>query len=423
MTPREQTERALIGCVLIEPELAAELRAEWFDDLRLAEILNLTTGLLGSGKAIGAATLVHQGADFGLIREAEEQCHSAANFQYWRDDLIAAAERSRLLKAAQHFISLLPSCNGELRTHIAALENALAKPMAAENKTLTPKDCADGLINHLETRFNLQGKRSGLETGFVDLDRISDGLQFGEVTILAARPSVGKTAIACNLVERVCLRDKIPTLFLSLEMSAPALCRRLLSGVESIAMQDLKSGRLSELDMAKVAKFNETLKASPLYIRESFGGMSAQEAASLIRRGVARKGIKLVVLDYLQKLKPGSKHEKRTYEIAETSAVMVEAVKQSGVAFVCLAQLNRENEKDKGRTPRLSDLADSGQIERDADNVFLLHRKRGDNPHEAQLIVAKQRDGETGLINLFFEGKYCKFHSEEKHPVQEPHND
>lgn len=421
MTQREQTEFALIGCVLAKPDLASDLKTEWFDDLRLGAVLATVNRMAKDGEPIDPATVLQSmpGQDaMVLIESAQEQCHSPANFSYWRDIIVELSEKSRLQAAAMKFLAQLPEANGDLRTHISALENSLCRPIGSESRTLLPKDCAEGLAQNLETRFNLQGKKSGLETGFKDLDKLTDGLQFGEVSVLAARPSVGKTAMACNMAARICLQDKVPTLFLSLEMSAAALCRRLLSCVESLNMADLKSGRLSQDDFVKIAAFDRLLKASPIYIRESFGGMSGSEAAALIRRGVARKGVRLVVLDYLQKLKPDSKHEKRTYEIADTSASLVSAVRDTGVAFLCLAQLNRESEREKGRSPRISDLADSGQIERDADNVFLMHRNK-EHPEAAQIIVGKQRDGETGTAHLYFQGKYCRFADASNQPEPE----
>lgn len=415
MTPdRHQAELALIGCVIEKPELSIMVKSEWLEDLRLGELLLKIVALDREGVSIDAATIVSRGGDYALVMDCQAQCPSPASFPYWLEIIVELAEKDRLRNAAQHFLAVLPNSNGSLQTIISQMENALGKPIGSQSKTLTPKDCADGLHNHLEARFNLQGKRSGLQTGFERLDYYTDGLQFGEVTVLAARPSIGKTAIACNIVERVCLRDRLPTLFLSLEMSSPALCRRLLSAYERVPMENLKSGKLCEDDFVRISRFNKLLRESPLYIREAFGGMSGGEAAAIIRRGVRRKGIKFVVLDYLQKLKADAKHEKRTYEVAEASGVMVNAVKETGVAFLCLAQLNRESEKEKGRMPRISDLADSGQIERDADNVLLLHRNRDKTPNEAALIVGKQRDGETGCVSLYFDGKFCRFSTMER---------
>lgn len=429
MTALEQAEQALFGCLLEDSALSSEIMADWFDDKRIAHLVGISDRLVSAGSPLDISTVIQAAGNsdlLPLLLDCQSQCHSAANFAYWRDIVTDHAARARLAAAAQEFILRLPEANGDLRGHISRLETALAAPIKNERRTLMPKEIALGLSEHLEGRFNLQGRRSGLVTGFSQLDRLLDGLQFGEFTILGARPGTGKTALACNIVERVCLRDKIPTLFLSLEMSAAALSRRLLASHQSIGIFELKSGRLSAADFVKISAFDSLLKKSSLFIREAFGGMTAGEAASLIRRGTARHGVKLVVIDYLQKFKADHAHEKRTYEIAESSSTLVDAVKQSGVACLCLAQLNRESEKDKGRAPRLNDLADSGKIEQDADTVLLLNRNREEEPHRAVLIVAKQRDGETGIVRLHFTGEFCRFNDELPDAPdggKPPHND
>lgn len=413
MTELEQTERALVGCVLEQPDLAASLKAEWFDDLRLGHLLLVMVGLLEKGCPIDHSTVLHASGGNEeaklLILEAQAECHSAYNFPYWLEIIVQSAEKKRLKSAVDRFSLALPTANGDLAVHVAELENALSQTLTQNSSALSSQQCAAGLIDHLEQRMELRGALSGLDTGFADLNYKTSGFQFGEVTVLASRPSIGKTAIACNMVDKVCLMNGIPTLVLSLEMSATALCRRLLSSRMTVPMNTLKSGSYTNDDQRKFAIFNATLNKSPLFIQESFGSMGASEAAAMIRRHVKRHKVRFVVLDYLQKLKSDHKHEKRTYEVAEASGVLTAAVRETGVAFLCLAQLNRESERDKGRHPRLSDLADSGQIERDADNVLLLHRDRTDQQKPAQLIIAKQRDGEVGMIPLHFDGRYCRF--------------
>jgi replicative DNA helicase len=144
-----------------------------------------------------------------------------------------------------------------------------------------------------------------------------------------------------------------------------------------------------------------------MFIVDGIDGMGIRQLCTRVRRHVLKYGIKLVVIDYLQKVRPSERHEKRTYEIGEISSRLKALAVETNVAMLTMAQLNRENTKDKGRPPRLSDLADSGQIERDADLVGLIHRSGSD----AKLLIAKQRDGETGIINLNFEGTYCRFTS------------
>lgn len=304
--------------------------------------------------------------------------------------------------------SLIGGKDDPLRT-IDQVEQALARIREnadPETPAYGPVQLADKLRDYLEWRFNLQGKRSGFETGFYNFDRLTDGLQKGEQTIIAARPSIGKTAIALNIVEKVCFGQGIPTLFMSLEMSAEALTRRLLSGMKGIPMNSLKSGTFTEPDFKGFTAFLVQLKHSQLYIVDAVSGMSGNQVKSAIKWMHRKHGVQLVVVDYLQKIKANEKHEKRTYEVAEISGMLKGLAVSTGAAFLTLAQLNREPDKDKRqRPPRISDLADSGQIERDADTIGLLHR----NDHEANLAIAKQRDGETGLVQLYFDGEHCRF--------------
>ena len=422
MNELAQSERAIVGCLMLSPELSGEVKAGWFDDLRLGAMVERIAGLLDEGRPVDFSTLytlAKRDDSRALLTECQEACHSAANFAYWLETVTAAYERRRLNAAGQAFIAKLASANSNLLEVVGELEFALATPAPGKSATLDGKESAQKLAAHLEARYNLAGKKSGLVTGFRLLDHVTDGLQFGEMTLLGARPSVGKTAIGLNLVEKICLRDKIPTLIISMEMSAEALTRRLLSSAKGITINALKAGTANSGELARIAAFYSELKNAPLYIHESCGGMGALEAAGLIRRNAKRHGVRFVLLDYLQKLRADSKQEKRTYEIAESSGTLRRAIVQSGAACLILAQLNRESEKDKGRAPRLSDLADSGQIERDADNVFLLHRDRAKDSFNAALFIAKQRDGETGNIELRFDGKFCRFNEVDNRPRPE----
>ena len=185
-------------------------------------------------------------------------------------------------------------------------------------------------------------------------------------------------------------------------------------------MGTIKAGTFSEQDFARFAAFKTLMKKSPLFILEAVGGIDSSRLSATVRRMVRQHGIKFVVVDYLQKIKASSKQEKRTYEVAEVSGALKSLAVKTGAAVLALAQLNRESEKDKGRSPRLTDLADSGQIERDGDCIALLHRDRDPNKqHEAVLYVAKQRDGEVGPVSLTFDGSRCKF----TNPVNRPETD
>ena len=281
--------------------------------------------------------------------------------------------------------------------------------------------CAQSLeqfIKSAEKAHQLQGKPSGVATRWRQINRMTGGMQYGEQTIIAARPSIGKTAIGMNIVHQACILDKVPTLVVSLEMTPAALQRRLIADEASVPISAIRDGACNEGDFKRIMAAQVKIRKAPMWFIDGTNGISASKLAAEVMRFSSNFGIRLVVIDYLQKVLPDERHEKRTYEVASVSGKLRAAAVQSKVAMVTLAQLNREAESDKGRKPRISDLADSGQIERDADCIIMIHRERsGEDTHTTELIIGKQRDGETGSAMVHFDGKFCRF-SDTTHEVQ-----
>ena len=283
---------------------------------------------------------------------------------------------------------------------------------------LTGKRLVASLIDDVQERYdrNKSGRISGISTGFRELDSLTGGLQFGELAIIGARPSAGTSALMVNIVVNACIRDGVPTTILSLEMSVAALARRMASDSGNIPAGHLKNGTMTEPDFKALTVFNGRLGKAPLTIHDSRDLQSIDAALAEMRRNVD-KGVRLFCIDYIQKLKPSGTHEKRTYEVGEVSNLLQNFAQNHKVAVLCLAQLNRAPDQDKGRKPRLSDLADSAQLERDGDLIALIHRPRfgtdrNGDPIEgtkAALLVAKSRDGEIGEIPLRFNGAFCRF--------------
>jgi replicative DNA helicase len=174
-------------------------------------------------------------------------------------------------------------------------------------------------------------------------------------------------------------------------------------------MQAIKTGELSDIHMGRMSQAIKLISSKPLHFLDLSANAKIGTIIAAIRRASRKHGVRLVILDYLQKVRASGKHEKRTYEVAEVSGALKACAVATNTAMLCLAQLNRESEKEKGRKPRLSDLADSGQIERDADTVLLLDRERTEAKGEATLAIAKQRDGECGFVTMWYEGAYCRF--------------
>lgn len=344
-------------------------------------------------------------ADFYGAQDA----HPKWTLQNRLETVLDMFRRRQAMLAADALLTGAERLETPLADSMAEFDEFLDKAQTNAPPILDGKATAQAVSEDLERRFGLQGALSGISTGIEGLDKITDGIQLGEVWIIGARPSVGKTALSLNIADHISLTLGIPTLFVSLEMSGLALGRRLASMRAEVNGNAIRSGQFTENDFKRLTTFSAKLAASPLKILDSPGGIRINQLCHSIRAAIKRWGIKVVFLDYIQKIRPDSKGEKRTYEIGDTSAQLVELVKRENVNLFALAQLNRESEKERGREPRLSDLADSKSIEADADFVGLLNRPIDGDERKAHLRVAKQRDGERGVIPLVYHGWHCRF--------------
>ncbi len=417
-----QAELGLIGCCLLgglETTCsmldAVSLDCLYFDDTRLAfELLRV---LVSQGSAVDEITLAgawdrqpnNQLSMKDVICSATVPPSHAAleHFTTWVLDIAA---RRRLFHAANEVLCHVNDKTRPVIEIVSKAESLLFDNAPNLPRSVNAKECASMLIDDVEHRWRHQGETTGILTGLLDFDKLLDGLQLGEQTVIAARPSQGKTSLGLCAFARAALDNKVPAMFVSLEMGVKALLRRLASIHCRIDMTSLRRGTLGQLDMAKLAGFSKLLANSPSVIVDAVNGGTDLEIASSIRRAVRRFGIKLVVIDYLQKIRPSGRHEKRTYEVAEVSSTLKGIANHCQVALLTLAQLKRDAE---GRLPCLSDLADSDQIQRDADVVGLLHRESGkdhdENSGTAKLLIAKNRDGALGIMDLVFVGRYCRF--------------
>lgn len=344
------------------------------------------------------------------ILRSVDKIPSAANLSIYVSEIVESWRKRRLIEACSMVLSRAQNDRENVDKIVADADAILQSEEIKSVETVNAKEASQRMIDDLERRFNLQGKLSGVPSGFHKLDYKTDGFQYGEQTVIGARPSAGKTAIALCFAAHAAFELNIPTLFVSLEMSVSSLMRRFLSLRSELSMSEIRRGTYSEQDFRKITAFRIFVDKSPLKIVNAVGGIGINALCAAIRRRCRKDGTKLVIIDYLQKIKPSEKQEKRTYEVAEVSTALKSVAVTTGCALVTLAQLNRDSEKDKSpRPPRLSDLADSGQIERDADTVALIHRDRNDASGHTDLIIAKQRDGETGVVPLVFNGTLCRF--------------
>lgn len=420
-------ERAVLGCCLLDPrkidEVTEKLNPKAFYDTRTRQIFEAISAMHHEGKPIEVGSLFQQLAD--------QKREIPLDFTVTLPDTVPSAENVghyvEIVRSKWLLRRLINVCSTAIdRAHsdavpealIGQVETAVASIPTDDSCTYDNIEMSDRLLKTMESRFDMhnKGQHSGLLTGFWGFDRYTDGLQFGEMAIIAARPSIGKTALALNIVDKICFTDEVPTVFVTYEMSAEALIRRLFAAHQSVHMKTIRTGALTERDMMALGTFHSIVKKRPLHIVDAVSGLDANQLCAKLRRLVRKHGIKLVVVDYLQKIKAPRSHEKRTYEVAQASEIVKAFAVHSGVALLMLAQMNRESEKERGkgppRLPRLTDIGDSGAIERDGDTIGLLHRER--DKSETVLFIAKQRDGELGTVHLNFVGKHGRFENPPK---------
>lgn len=267
-------------------------------------------------------------------------------------------------------------------------------------------------FNRIDERLKKKGEVTGITTGFTDLDQQTTGFQPTELIILAARPSMGKTALVCNIADAVARRSGEGVLLFSLEQSNLELAERFLALTARINGHDLRAGNLTEEEHDQLVQASDEISRLPLFIDDKPGRTMSQVAA-IARRQHRKSPLGLIIIDYLQLIEPEEKGAPREQQIAQISRRLKFLAKDLRVPVVALAQLNRGVELREDKRPRLADLRESGAIEQDADMVMFLHRPDAydpeDRPGEAELIVAKHRSGPTGIVKLTWRREYMRF--------------
>ncbi len=269
------------------------------------------------------------------------------------------------------------------------------------------------VVERIDTLYHQEGSVTGLSTGFTDFDQMTSGLQEGDLVIVAARPSMGKTTFAMNLAEHASLKGGAPVAVFSMEMPGDALTMRMLSSLGRVELQRLRTGRLDDDDWPRLTSTMSILNHAQLFIDDS-PGLSPQEMRSRARRLKREQGLGLIVVDYLQLMQLPGFSENRTAEISQISRGLKAMAKELEVPVVALSQLNRSLEQRPSKRPVMSDLRESGAIEQDADVIVFIYRDEvynEDSPDKgsAEIIIGKQRNGPIGTCRLTFLGQYTRF--------------
>lgn len=287
------------------------------------------------------------------------------------------------------------------------------------------KDILHIAMDRIDARMKGEHTAGGVDSGFTDLDRLTGGLHNSELIVLAARPSMGKTALAMNIAEHVSMRGEAPTLFVSLEMSAIELADRLLCSVARVNSHRLRNGTLSQEDRHRLVEYSAKISRASLYVDDSPARTVTEIAAAARRiRRREKKGLGLIVIDYLQLIEPDNSKDPRQEQVAKITRRLKGLAREMNVPVLCLAQLNRQAEVSKDNRPKLSHLRESGAIEQDADVVMFVHREsyyqrgeeRDQNAEEAELIIAKQRNGPIDDVQVRWIRDFTRF--EDKAPLR-----
>jgi replicative DNA helicase len=271
-----------------------------------------------------------------------------------------------------------------------------------------------GALERIEELYNTGGDITGLTTGFIDLDRMTSGLQSSDLVIVAGRPSMGKTSFAMNLVENAALASDRPIMIFSMEMPAEQLVIRMLSSLGRIDQSRVRTGKLEQDDWPKLSSATEKLKDTQIFIDDT-PALTPTELRSRVRRLVREQGdLGMIMVDYLQLMRVAGSSEGRTAEISEISRSLKALAKEFKVPVVALSQLNRALEQRPNKRPVNSDLRESGAIEQDADVIMFIYRDEVYNEDSsdqgvAEIIIGKQRNGPIGTCRLSFQGQFTRF--------------
>ncbi len=427
-----EAEQAVLGAIIFNnhtmTDIAGILTPNSFHEESHRHIFRAMLELVDANQPIDEIILGDQLKEFGKLEDIGGYAYlaelvdcvpSSGNIVYYakiiqehallRDLITTTSDINRKSRDPQQSISEL----------LAEAENKITEiaTRTSEKNYSHIKDILLTNFDKLEEISKTKSEITGLPTGFMDLDRITSGLQASDLIILAARPSMGKTALALNIASYVAIRNESQgaVLMFSLEMSKEQLTMRMLTSESRIDSHKMRTGNLEQEDWDKLAKATDRLSVAPMYINDT-SNITPYEVATICKQldKELEHGVSLIILDYLQLMQGNRKTNSREQEIAEISRALKGLAKDLNVPVIALSQLNRALENRSDKRPQLSDLRESGSIEQDADIIFFIYRDEVYNEDSekkgiAEIIIAKHRNGPTGMIELVFTGKHTKF--------------
>ncbi len=427
---RIDAEESLLGSILLDNkslfDIIEFLTPEDFYKTSHQKIFSATLELFNKNEPVDLITLTN------ILKEKEELAKvggaaflaglidtvpRAVNASHYAKIVYDKAVLRRLIEKTNKIAKLCYQDSGDIDETIDFAESAIFE--ISENKTkpifFPISSIVGDTMETIEERQANKALVTGIETGFVKFDEMTSGLQKSDLLILAARPSMGKTALGLNIARNAAVDANIPVAIFSLEMSKEQLAMRLLCAEARVDSSKIRSGFLSKNDFRKIADAAGELSEVPIYIDDS-PNISAMEIRSKARRLKMEKGLGLVLIDYIQLMKARSNIERRDLEISDISRSLKILAKELNIPVLALSQLNRKLEERSDKRPMLSDLRESGALEQDADVVSFIYRdemynKTEDNENrgKAEIIIAKQRNGPTGYLTLNFLSAYTRF--------------
>lgn len=433
-----EAEQGVLGCMLLSPrdcvpQVIIKLNGnpDVMYDLRHQTIMAHMIQMSENGKEIDVITLQQRLKDFELLEECsgiqylnalQDTVPSSANLSYYTDIVLEKYLLRRAVQICTDVVSRVYECQSDVYQLLDEIERDVLSIRGNLGRTESygAKELVQQSLSDIEIMAKRDGSISGIATGFADFDKMTDGLHPGDMVIIAARPSMGKTSLAMNIAEQIVLRAKLPVGVFSLEMTARSLMTRAICSNARVNLRNVRDGFLAEVDFPKLVNAAGRLSASLLRIDDT-ASLSIMSLRARARAMWQQYGIKLFVVDYLQLLHSTTRRsaENRQQEVTEISSGIKALAKELNVPIIVLSQLNRQLERDKNRKPKLADLRESGAIEQDADVVGLLYKPKFDDEDEVEeadgipvnLLIAKQRNGPTGDVALTFLKPYTRFES------------